>query len=161
MGSEIITGLNLEISDIAGLAAALGTVGVSVQLAVHTSAAASIGDGTDPTKVALDTVDADTSESFSTVNNRFTPIVAGYYQLTAAVSGTASEPSALFQLALAKNGAWVPGAVGYNTGQSVGGFVTLQTAALMHFNGSTDFVELWGMCGDDNAVSAWMTGALT
>jgi hypothetical protein len=93
------------------------------------------------TKVQLNTEVFDTASAFdNTTNYRFTPLVAGYYQFSAAVVATGTN-LAYTQAVLVKNGS-APGFTGgYSTpisseaGSSVSG--------LYYLNGSTDYVELY------------------
>ena len=93
------------------------------------------------TKVAFQTKNFDTANCFdATTNYRFTPTVAGYYQINGEVGlGTAQFPCLAV---LYKNGlAYLYGAVGgfqisqINTQSNV--------SAVVYLNGSTDYVELY------------------
>lgn len=98
------------------------------------------------TKVTLNAEEFDTNNNFdSTTNYRFTPTVAGYYQINGAfiTNGTgATQTSA--NIAIYKNGSAYKygGLLAINTG-SVSQTAQLVTS-LVYFNGSTDYVELYG-----------------
>jgi hypothetical protein len=88
------------------------------------------------TKVKIDTKTFDTANCFdATTNYRFTPNVAGYYQIIGNVgnAGAAIRNSPVIY----KNGsAYVTGSVNtasYNSNVS----------SLIYMNGTTDYVELW------------------
>ena len=95
------------------------------------------------TKVAINTEIFDTNNNFdSTTNYRFTPTVAGYYQINGTVRGTGTAVTAVISN-LYKNGA------SYASGAQLA--VTNPPYALqatfneiIHLNGSTDYVELYG-----------------
>jgi hypothetical protein len=88
------------------------------------------------TKITISATSFDTSSSFNTSTNRYTPNVAGYYQLNWAVQITSGSPTDVFSI-LIKNGTTEiyrgsRGALTTSTGSSV-----------IYFNGSTDYVELY------------------
>lgn len=83
------------------------------------------------TKIAFDTEEFDTNSNFA--SSRFTPTVAGYYQLnwSTGVSGNAEKWSILY-----KNGTSFKGgsdAIGYSSAGS----------ALVYANGTTDYFEVY------------------
>ena len=100
------------------------------------------------TKVPVNTVIFDTANCFdSTTNYRFTPNVAGYYQVNGKVriTGTAVTGNATIY----KNGSLLM--IGsYVTG--TGSLVFSTTSVLTYMNGSTDYLELYGY-GDATAGS--------
>jgi len=90
------------------------------------------------TKIVLDTEEYDTNSNFDTSNYRFTPTVAGYYQINAGV--TMASPDTGCAAYLYKNGS------GYQWGSSRGTanmFPTATTTTLVYMNGSTDYLELY------------------
>ena len=94
------------------------------------------------TKINIDTETFDTNSCFDTTNKRFTPTVAGYYQVNG-VMRAYGTPSSFMQVLLYKNG------TGYESGQldeyantNAGLQMTLST--LVYLNGTTDYIELWG-----------------
>jgi len=95
------------------------------------------------TKLQYDTESFDTNSNYDNATNyRFTPTVAGYYQINANFTGAAST-SGDFLISIFKNGASVA-LGGYNAGLT-GGFTNSPTAsAVIFFNGSTDYVEVFG-----------------
>ena len=90
------------------------------------------------TKVTFDTEEFDTNSNFA--SSRFTPTVAGYYQVNTGVAfGWASITRAI--LAIYKNGSQ------YKIGNDLGGSnITnaLMTSAVIYMNGSTDYLEVYG-----------------
>ena len=94
------------------------------------------------TKVQLNTENFDTANCFdSTTNYRFTPNVAGYYQMNGSLyfTGTSTVRGIV---SLYKNGAEL------TFGNYMGSFNSTQGVAvvstLVYMNGSTDYLELYG-----------------
>ena len=128
-----------------------GTVMVSGNMptfCAYQSSAQTISNST-WTKLQFQTEEWDTANCFdSTTNYRFTPNVAGYYQVNMAVAygpGTNSE----FTTALYKNGSnykyfWDISTTWY----LVNGSVTV------YLNGSTDYIELYAWIATGQALNA-------
>jgi len=94
------------------------------------------------TKVQLNTEEFDTASCFdSTTNYRFTPTVAGYYQINGGIGLNATTMSICIAF-LYKNGA------GYKRGTDIratqSGDSVAIVSSLVYFNGTTDYVELYG-----------------
>lgn len=96
------------------------------------------------TKLNFDTKVFDTNTNYSTANYRFTPTVAGYYQVNAFIYFSATA-----QIYIYKNGAAeITGIYGTFTGFPIGG--------LVYMNGSTDYLEVYyygGAVTTSNLVS--------
>ena len=95
------------------------------------------------TKVTLSTEEFDTANCFA--SNRFTPNVAGYYQINGQVtlvSGTTANRTTVF---IYKNGvAYKVGvAVPFNGSNNIANSVS----SLVYLNGTTDYVELYVWSG--------------
>jgi hypothetical protein len=91
------------------------------------------------TKVNIDTEVFDTNNCFDTSTNRFTPNVAGYYQVTGHLEIDASLKTRTFCLVY-KNGsayAWS------NDGVMTTPYMSIVTT-LVYLNGTTDYVEFYG-----------------
>jgi len=88
------------------------------------------------------TVQWDTASCYSSANNRFTPNVAGYYQVNAnaAVDLTNGTVGLCW---IYKNGSAYKR--GYQIILSVGYFTTLEptVSAMVYMNGTTDYVEIY------------------
>ena len=98
----------------------------------------SVSSGTD-TKIIFNAENFDTANCFdSTTNYRFTPNVAGYYQLNAAIYESGFNGS-LYFLALRKNGLAFQEL--YRT--TVAGQATFNGSTIVYANGSTDYFELY------------------
>lgn len=97
------------------------------------------------TKVALDTVEIDTDKCFSIEEHRFTPKIAGWYQVTFLVTvNKDGVPDPVLGMAY-KNG--VASFAG-NRNDAALGAAGSGGAKLQHFNGSTDYCELFVYCGN-------------
>jgi hypothetical protein len=112
------------------------------------------------TKIQLQSEEFDTANCFdSTTNYRFTPTVAGYYQLSGAI--TMASSLTYLQLAIYKNGGGQR--LLYQTGNGAG--ATGSGSSLIYLNGTTDYVELWGSSGVTQNLAGggyytWFTGCL-
>lgn len=91
------------------------------------------------TKLALDTEEFDTASCYNTTTYRFTPNVAGYYQVNAAMTYGASASATQGLIYIYKNGGQ------FKTGSFLSGSSSAVTAsALIYMNGTTDYIELFG-----------------
>jgi hypothetical protein len=90
------------------------------------------------TKVAIDIEEFDTSGAFDTSTNRFTPKVAGYYQVSAAVNfGGSTTPTRCIGLIYRNGGEFK------RIGDLVAPGNQVCGSCLVYLNGSTDYVELF------------------
>jgi hypothetical protein len=93
------------------------------------------------TKIQLNTEVFDTASAFdNTTNYRFTPLVAGYYQFSAAIVATGTN-LAYTQAVLVKNGS-APGFTGSYV-STISSEAGSSVSGLYYLNGSTDYVELY------------------
>ena len=95
------------------------------------------------TKLAFNTKVFDTNTNYDAVTNyRFTPTVAGYYQVNGGCRINQPAGGSEVILSLYKNGAeLIRGADNYIT--ATGGFVSPSFTYIVSMNGSTDYIELW------------------
>jgi hypothetical protein len=84
------------------------------------------------TKLTYDTSVFDTTGGMY-ASSRFTPTIAGYYQINASISGIASFGTNA-PLSIFKNGGWQVAGVNINGYGTVSG--------LVYCNGSTDYIEI-------------------
>lgn len=114
------------------------------------------------TKIAFQTKEFDTNSNFdNTTNYRFTPTIAGYYQINGsfAVNGTSGGVAS----AIYKNGSQ------YKQGNYVNvSAISEQSvvSSLVYLNGTTDYVELWGYTATSlapfaNSVITYFNGSMT
>ena len=99
---------------------------------VYKSAAQTLS-GATWTKITFDTEEFDTNNNFA--SSRFTPTVAGYYQLNGQVSNGLNTQTVP---AIYKNGTIYKAGVNFSNGY--GSVVS----TVVYLNGSTDYVELYG-----------------
>ena len=93
------------------------------------------------TKVVLDTEEFDTASCFdSSTNYRFTPTVAGYYQINAAVTYAVPASTAGAGAVIYKNGSGLCWGTASGTSNM---FPTAFLSSLIYLNGSTDYIELY------------------
>ena len=103
------------------------------------------------TKVIFDTEDFDTNSDYdNSTNYRFTPTVAGYYQITGSAriqySGAAGD---YVWVRIYKNGSAVMGMQNRDAdGQPYG---SIMATDLIYFNGSSDYVEIYVATGHSSA----------
>jgi hypothetical protein len=106
--------------------------------------------GTAETKVQFNTEDWDTNSCFDTSNYRFTPNVAGYYQIT--VSFSVGSFTGQTQPIIYKNGGvWMYGQYP-NTSAATSNWTYL--TGLVYCNGSTDYVEAYAYCSGTATTQA-------
>ena len=110
------------------------------------------------TKVALNTERFDTNNNFDpTTNYRFTPTVAGYYQINYAVYGTSTGTMVSVINALYKNGSV------YEYGNLISGAGNPQLvgSSLVYMNGTTDYLELYINVNGSGTVAATTASGTT
>ena len=91
------------------------------------------------TKVILPLEEFDTNNNFdSTTNYRFTPTVAGYYQINGNVSFNALSNAEIL-CAIYKNGS----SYKYGTDMKATNVWMVNISSLVYLNGSTDYIELY------------------
>ena len=121
-------------------AIASGVAGTGPAFSAYSTSNQAIG-ATTNTKVLFDTEDFDTNSNFA--SSRFTPTVAGYYQINATV-GFQNLASYAYVMVF-KNGSFYktiyyqPTTSSY---YSVGG-----GGVIVSMNGSTDYIEIYAFCG--------------
>jgi hypothetical protein len=104
------------------------------------------------TKIQINTEEFDTNSNFdSTTNYRFTPTVAGYYQVNGSVNNYSSTSPTRVLAVIYKNGTaykrFFDGAVSTGTF-----YATSEGSALVYLNGSSDYIELYGLIVATTAV---------
>lgn len=112
------------------------------------------------TKVTFTTEEFDTNNNFA--SSTFTPTVAGYYQINAAVTfSSATNIGGADALRLYKNGSAFKflSSITLNSGALYGGdLTTLGSSALIYFNGSTDYVECYVYSSSTPTLTATSSG---
>jgi hypothetical protein len=125
-----------------GLVTAVSTVSTSSSVptfSAYANATQSLSNNS-LTKLVLGAEEFDTANAFdSTTNYRFTPQVAGYYQINAVATLQGGAGTGQYQVLLVKNGSSVYKRTSYF------GTVDLSPAAtnIFYLNGSTDYIEVY------------------
>lgn len=89
------------------------------------------------TKVVLDVEQFDTNSNFA--SNRFTPTVAGYYQINAVLQFFATSGLTVNAAAIYKNGSIVT----YTNCSSAASFGSAAVSSIIQMNGTTDYIEFY------------------
>jgi hypothetical protein len=93
------------------------------------------------TKIQFNVEEFDTNNCYdSTTNYRFTPNVAGYYQINGSLNNGPSSSPTQASIAIFKNGS----AFKYGTYITAGTGMSVNVSNVVYFNGSTDYVEIFG-----------------
>jgi hypothetical protein len=154
---EADTASNLTIT----VPATTGTIALTSQLPVagpafsaYAGTTTTLTSATD-TKIIFDTELFDTNSNYA--SSRFTPTVAGYYQVNACASMNYWN-GIIYNVIIYKNGsAYQNGQTAYP--QTVGG-VRASISSIVYCNGSTDYIEIYGWQyaqSSNNVVSASQT----
>ena len=107
------------------------------------------------TKVAYNVSVFDTNSNYSTANARFTPTVAGYYEVNCMASSSIVLTS-LVQLFIYKNGAVYQNVfTEYNGGSPITGHTdfTFNGSSLVYLNGSSDYIEIYANASNGGGSS--------
>lgn len=97
------------------------------------------------TRVIFNTEEFDTNSNFDTATGRFTPTVAGYYQINAGlVLQTLIRGTSL--VSIFKNGSEYKRGPHINTdlATSTDGITALSVSGIVYCNGTTDYIEIHG-----------------
>jgi hypothetical protein len=139
------------------LPSASGTVMVSGNMpafSAYNSSATTVANATF-TKIAFQTEEFDTANAFdSTTNYRFTPQVAGYYQISSTIS--LNNASGNFLIDLYKNGSEFKRGSAILQVTGIGSYAS--SSWLVYLNGSTDYLEIYGYQTSGSSL-ATTTGA--
>jgi hypothetical protein len=153
-GSVALTAATVAGSTAITIAAQSGTLNVGgPAFSAYLNATQSISSST-YTKILFDTEVFDTNNNFA--SSRFTPTVAGYYQVTAACYVSCGPTYISSRCFLYKNGAsFYSGNWNYNGGNTIGTDSVAIVTGLIYCNGSTDYIEAYGYCqGNAGSLAA-------
>ena len=104
------------------------------------------------TKVICNTEEFDTNNNYdSTTNYRFTPTIAGYYQVNGEILGQGSVTCTGVLVGIYKNGSVFKWGNWSYPASTTAGRVTV--SALIYMNGSTDYLELYGYVAGTGTMS--------
>jgi hypothetical protein len=102
------------------------------------------------TKVQYNVETFDTNSNYDNATNyRFTPTVAGYYQINGNVS-FAGSAIGYVQIAIYKNNGQLISGSGIPNNMTIGGMVMV--SSIIYMNGSTDFVEIYAWQSSGGAL---------
>ena len=146
------TNRTINLPDSNGTILTTATAGVPVNgpaFSAYQSSSQSVSNATF-TKIQFQTEQFDTSSAFDNATNyRFTPLVAGYYQVTLSIQ-TANIINILG--ALYFNGSSIATSVGVPITAVTN--PTIVITKLVYMNGSTDYIEIYGM-GTGTSPQVW------
>ena len=140
------------------LPAVSGTVSLNgPAFSVYLSANQSVS-GSTYTKVAFDTEEFDTNSNFA--SNRFTPTVAGYYQINSGIVFASVVTYA--QINIYKNGTQYQTSWSQEASSNYGRVIS----SLVYCNGTTDYIEIYGYVNattprfNGGSENTWFNGCL-
>ena len=108
------------------------------------------------TKVQCDSEAFDTASAYDNATNyRFTPQVAGYYQVSGAVYASGTNMTQV-QAKIYKNGS--ADKLGTPTSTAALNEIGSSVSALVYLNGTTDYIELFGYASGTSPVFAGNVG---
>ena len=138
---------------------ALPNGGVAPAFSAYQSSAQTLSSGA-TTKIQFQTEEWDTNSNFDNVTNyRFTPTVAGYYQVNTAINASFSTGEvALF---VYKNGS----AYKILNDTQTNALYTISGTTLVYLNGSTDYIEIYlytnnGVTTSTSSTRTWFQSCL-
>jgi hypothetical protein len=123
---------------------ATNVVGTGPAFSAYSSVEQSLTAGT-VTKITFGAEEFDTNNNFA--SSRFTPTVAGYYQVTGGIQVSSSFTTIIVYIY--KNGSVYKNVQYISTNGAVASGTTL-----VYMNGSTDYVELYGTIGSTQNISS-------
>lgn len=133
------------------------STGAGPAFSAYANAAQTLTSGT-ATKIAVNTKNFDTNTNFDAATNyRFTPTVAGYYQINAGIAWNSGTNNTVSNAMIYKNGSvW---RTTYNLNQSGGSGAFISD--LVYLNGSTDYVEFWVTQASGANMTTYVTNGAT
>jgi hypothetical protein len=109
------------------------------------------------TKVIFNTEEFDTASAFdSSTNYRFTPTIAGYYQLNAIIRAIGSASLTTAYLSFFKNGSVFIRGTEFSGGITSGAAIQIQANHLLYLNGTTDYIEVYALLA--GSTGTWQLG---
>lgn len=106
------------------------------------------------TKILFANEQFDTNNCYdSTTNYRFTPNVAGYYQVNWAVCGRVATTFTSIYSVLFKNGSFFQYSGELNATITANTNATVTGSAVVYMNGTTDYLEVYGYLGGSGTAN--------
>ena len=150
-GDGTITGLTaggLPDGSITQAEIASGVAGKGPAFSAYASASQVITSAT-YTKLQIQTEEFDTNSNYNTSTYRFTPTVAGYYQVSGGMGWYSPGTQSIEFVTIYKNGGIFKHLNYLNLNTSG----VLAGSALIYLNGTTDYVELYGYVSSTNTIT--------
>jgi hypothetical protein len=111
------------------------------------------------TEMGTSSENFDTASAYSTTNGRFTPQVAGYYQVNASVSAGPSGVGGL-GVQILKNSSGTVNNAFFGTGDTTE-YKAISTSGMVFLNGSTDYVSVYAYVSSGSmTATGYFSGAL-
>ncbi|CAB5194614.1 Collagen triple helix repeat [uncultured Caudovirales phage] len=150
--ANVATGLTLASGSVTQAKLAANVAGNGPAFSAYKSANQTISQNT-TTKVTFDTESYDTNNNFA--SSTFTPTIAGYYQVSAAVDfqGTFNH-SYFLNVMIYKNGANIKSTLASFTFGNGGENTILSNPPPIYMNGTTDYLELYVYSYDYSAAGS-------
>lgn len=95
------------------------------------------------TKAQFNTEFFDTNSNYDTTNYRFTPTVAGYYAVNYCLAFTTGAATGLYA-GIYKNGSRIRYVTAYGGTNALDDWTNFGSS-LLYMNGTTDYIECWGL----------------
>ncbi|MDB4312106.1 hypothetical protein N9937_01620 [bacterium] len=154
MASDFILNAHILNGTIATAKLSDGGIPSAAQVAgfrVHLGSNQSLAD-TVVTKIELDTVDLDGNSDYDEVTNfRFTPTVAGWYYIGGQAEIMDLDDGSTFILSVKRNGVVIASTQLFSC--RADSDFTAVTGNLVQFNGTTDYVEMFGQQNNGGALN--------
>jgi hypothetical protein len=103
------------------------------------------------TKIGINLTNFDTNSYFDITNNRFQPLIAGYYQINGCAYYSTSGTITSWFVFIFKNGN--NNSYGNGVATASAGAVFSTVADVIYLNGSTDYLELYGYIGGTGTLA--------
>jgi hypothetical protein len=104
-------------------------------------------------KIGFQTKEFDTNNNFDTTLSRFTPTVAGYYQIDALITLFLATAGAVFTPLLYKNGSEFK--FGTTATSSAINFPRASISVLVYANGTTDYFEIFANHSQGTSINTY------
>lgn len=146
-GSGTITGLTaggLPSATVTQATLATPVAGTGPTFSAYLSSSQTITSTGTPTKIQFNTETFDTASCFDTSNYRFTPTVAGYYQVNVMLSiGVTSGRAYYMECDVYKNGSNFRGTTASFSSSGSGANPAMTNSSVIYMNGTTDYLEVY------------------